>query len=269
MGSMDGRLGRMFSEVRAEGRAALITYTTAFYPDRQTSISVMLTMLESGADALEIGLPFSDPVMDGPTIEEASKIALSSGATPQGVLELAASLRQATPKPILIMSYYNPIFHHGVKRFVRTAKEAGVDALVVPDLPAEEMFPLREACERACLETVSFCSPTTSDSRIAACAEAASGFIYCVSRLGTTGTREGLSADLAPFIQRIRAITTKPLAVGIGISTPEQCREVGKLADGAIVGSALVKEIPGFEPARKRESALAALVSALSDSLRG
>lgn len=268
MGSMEGRLGRMFSEVGAEGRAALIAYTTAFYPDRQTSMSVMLTILESGADALEIGLPFSDPVMDGPTIEEASKIALSSGATPQGVLELAASLREATPKPLLIMSYYNPIFHYGVERFVRVAREAGVDALVVPDLPVEEMSPLRMECEKEGLETVSFCSPTTSDSRIAACAEAASGFIYCISRLGTTGTREGLSQDLAPFIQRIRAITAKPLAVGIGISTPEQCREAGKLADGVIVGSALVKQIPGFEPSKRRESALASLVSALSDSLR-
>jgi tryptophan synthase alpha chain len=239
---MNGRLGGMFEALKGK-RAALIAYATGYYPDREGSELVVRTMLDSGADAVEIGIPFSDPVMDGPVIQETSRWALDAGATPAGVLDMVASLRRLTDRPLAAMTYYNPVFSYGVELFARDAAAAGLDALVVPDLPVEEMGPLKAACDSAGLATVGFCSPTTSAERIKAAAHMTTGFLYCVSLLGTTGARDSLDPGLPGFLERVRANADCPLAVGLGISTPGQCADVGRMADGVIVGSALMRAV--------------------------
>lgn len=237
---MSGRLRGMFDGLKGS-RAALIPYATGYFPDRGRSVSVVLEMLEAGADAVEIGIPFSDPVMDGPVIQKTSGIALASGATPMGVLDLVSEVRGSTDKPLLVMSYYNTVFRRGLMEFARDARSSGVDGVVIPDLPAEEMIPWKRECDREGLSTVAFCSATTGDSRIRLASSLSSGFLYCVSLLGTTGPREVLSRELPELIERARRNADCPLVIGVGISTPEQCAEAGGMADGVIVGSALMK----------------------------
>lgn len=241
---MAGRLRGMFDELRGK-RPALITYATAYYPDRDASSGVIRAMLECGADAVEIGLPFSDPVLDGKVIQESSKVALEAGANTPRMLELAEELRAGTEKPIMVMSYYNPVLKYGLESFAQDAVGAGIDAAIIPDLPIEEMSPWKRECDSAGLETVAFCSETTDRARVKRAGDLSSGFLYCTSLLGTTGPREGVSVELPAFIQRVRENTSCPIAVGLGISSPEQCRQVGSLADGVIVGSALVQTISG------------------------
>ena len=243
-----GRLSGMFEE-SAGKRAALITYATGYYPDREGSAHVIRAMLESGADAVEIGLPFSDPVMDGPVIQETSRAALDSGSTTAGVLGLVSEIRGETDKPLVIMSYYNPVFHYGLARFASDAADAGVDGVVIPDLPAEEMGPWKRESDSAGLETVAFCSVTTSERRIELASRMSTGFLYCIPVLGTTGSRESVPDELPRFIKRVREHATCPVVVGVGISTPDHCREVGALADGVIVGSALMREVMSGEGA--------------------
>jgi tryptophan synthase alpha chain len=237
---MKRRLAEMFDDLSGK-RAALIAYATAFYPDRDASAAVIKAILEGGADAVEIGIPFSDPVLDGPIIQKSSADALGAGVTTRGVIDLVAELRGETEKPLLLMSYYNPVLKYGLERFARDAVAAGADAVVIPDLPVEEMHPLKRACYTAGLDTVAFCSITTSPERMRVAGSMSSGFLYCVSVLGTTGPREELSPDLAPFLQRIRENVSCPVAAGLGISTPEQCSRVAGLVDAVIVGSALVR----------------------------
>ncbi len=237
---MPDRLDDMFERVRGK-RPALITYATGFYPDRRGSAIAVRGMLDAGADAVEIGIPFSDPVLDGPVIQASSASALKAGATVGGVLELLGEARRDTESPLLLMTYYNPLLAYGLEPFARDAVAAGADAVIIPDLPIEEMQPWKRQCDEAGLGTVAFCSLTTSDTRIAAAGSMSSGFLYCVSLMGTTGPREVLSPALAPFLGRVRANTSCPLGVGLGISTPEQCAQVGQLADAVIVGSALVR----------------------------
>jgi tryptophan synthase alpha chain len=241
---MSNRLMEMFENVRGR-RGVLIAYATGGFPDMASSREVILAMLDAGADAVEIGIPFSDPVMDGPVIQSASCDALSRGATPAGMLELAAGVREQAKKPVLLMTYFNPVFRYGLENFAADAVLCGVDGVVIPDLPAEEMGPWKAASDAARLATVPFCSVTTSLERIDLISTMATGFIYCVSLLGTTGVRKSVSPELGPFLERVRERTDAPLAVGLGISTPEQCAEVGRYADGVIVGSALVREVAG------------------------
>lgn len=262
---MAGRLEMMFEDLKGR-RAALIAYATGFYPDREMSERIMRTLLESGADALEIGIPFSDPVMDGPVIQATSNAALEAGATPAAILEMVSSLRRDTEKPLLAMTYYNLVFRRGLERFARESAAAGLDAVVIPDLPVEEMGPWKQACDSAGIDTVAFCSVTTSPERIEACSAMTTGFLYCVALLGTTGVRDSLSEDLPAFLERVRSHASCPLAVGLGISTPEQCADVGRLADGVIVGSAFMREVSEADGGL---SGLAELVSSMAGALSG
>lgn len=263
-----GRLDEMFERLRGS-RAALIAYATGFYPDRDRCADVIEMMLSSGADVVEIGIPFSDPVMDGPVIQQTSSKALEAGATPAGVLDLVSSVRGGTEKPMLAMTYYNPVFHYGLEAFARDAKKAGVDGLVVPDLPAEEMGPLVEACRNAGLATVAFASTTTTDARIEQAAAMSTGFLYCVSLLGTTGERESLPDELPGFLSRVREHSQCPIAAGIGISNPGQCAEVGKMADGVIVGSAFMRSvIEGDGDLSGLSKLVGRMARALNDSAR-
>lgn len=238
------RIDTAFERRRAEGRAAMIYYLTAGYPDLATTETAIGALAEAGADIIELGIPFSDPIADGPTIQEASKVALENGVTVPKILELGARVRKNHPDlAILLFGAYNPILHYGEKAFVEAAANAGVDGLLIPDLPPEAAGELRAAAESAGLSMVFLVAPTTTPERAQKIAEASSGFIYYISIRGVTGARATLPPDLEPRVKAVKALTGKPVAVGFGVAEPEQARAIGKFADGVIIGSALVKLI--------------------------
>lgn len=234
------RIDERFRRLRHAGEQALMPYLTAGDPDLATTRSLILEIEKRGADLVEIGVPFSDPLADGVTIQRASQRALAGGTTLPRILEMVSSLRSACQIPLLLMSYVNPIFHFGYARFAKEAQAVGVDGLIVPDLPPEEAAELIETTAAYDLHTVFLIAPTSPLERVRAIAAASKGFIYYVSLRGVTGARASLSEDLERSIRMIRAETDTPLAVGFGISTPEQVRTVSRVADGVIVGSALV-----------------------------
>ncbi len=255
-------IAAMFARSRAEGRAAFLPYFPIGYPDYETSLDAIAGMAEVGADGFEIGVPFSDPLADGPTIQAATQTALENGVTPRRCLQAVDSLRErGVQQPMLMMSYLNPLLAYGADAFVRDAQAAGADGLIVPDLPPEEAAPFADACRRAGLALVFFLAPTSSPERIARVASEATGFIYVVSITGVTGARAELPADLAEFIKRVRAVVKQPLVLGFGISTLEQARMMNGLVEGFIVGSALVKAgKEGAEPVRALAAQLRAAV---------
>ncbi len=222
--------------------AAFMPYSVLGYPNQAASIEVVQTLVAAGADLLELGVPFSDPLADGPTIQAATQRALEQGVTLAGGITMAADLRaRGVRTPALFMGYINPILAYGVERFVADSAAAGVDGFIVPDLPPEESGELEAACRLHSLALVYLLAPTSSAERIALVADKSQGFIYLVSLTGVTGARASLAPGLADFVARVRAVTAKPLAVGFGIGSGEQAQSVGQLADGVIVGSALVK----------------------------
>ncbi len=229
------------ADLFASGHAALMPYFPLGFPDAQTSLDVIVAMSEAGADAFEIGLSFSDPLADGPVIQHATQVALEKGITIKRSLELIAELRsREVTQPFLVMGYYNPILAYGLERFVDEAAAAGTDGFIVPDLPPEEADDLDRLCRARGLSLIYFLAPTSTDDRVKLVAERARGFIYLVSLTGVTGTRTQLSSQLGEFVKRVRHATSTPIAIGFGVSTPEQAGEVSRLADGVIVGSALV-----------------------------
>lgn len=233
-----------FAAAQAEGRAALMPYFTAGFPDFDTSAAVLRAIIEAGSDLIELGIPFSDPLADGPTIQHASQVALEQGMTLAKSLKLIQELRiHYTTPPFIVMSYTNPILAYGIERFAADAAGAGADGLIVPDLPPEEAAGIEQACCAHDLALVYLAAPTTTPGRLAEIAQRTTGFLYLVSLTGVTGERTELPADLATFVQRARSVAHTPLAVGFGISNPEQARLVGELADGVIVGSALIKAV--------------------------
>ncbi|HEY8345885.1 MAG TPA: tryptophan synthase subunit alpha [Symbiobacteriaceae bacterium] len=235
------RVAQRFALLREKGEKALITYVVAGDPDLETSRSLLHALAEAGVDMVELGLPFSDPLADGPTIQAGSQRALAAGANTDTVL---AMLRQAREEgidlPVLLMTYYNLLVRPGVENFCARAREAGADGLIVPDVPMEEADELLAATRAVGLDLVQLVAPTSTDDRVRRAAELASGFIYCVSLTGVTGARSSLPPQLSEFVGRVKGCTDKPVAVGFGVSTPEQVREVAAVADGVIVGSAIV-----------------------------
>jgi len=259
------RIAAVFAATRAEGRAALMPYLTLGYPSPEMTIPLARAVVEAGADILELGIPFSDPLADGPTIQRATYRALQQGMTVARCLEMAAALRrEGVGAPFVLMSYCNPIMAYGEEAFCRACQEVGVDGLIVPDLPPEEGEALKALCRARGLALVYLLAPTSTAKRIRRVAERTRGFLYLVSVTGTTGAREHLPPDLADFIRRVRAATEKPLAVGFGISRPEQARAVGALADGVIVGSALIQAVEA-----QGVSGAAAFVADLRRALNG
>ena len=222
--------------------SAFIGFVTGGDPSIEGSETFILEMIRGGADLVEIGVPFSDPIAEGPVIQEANIRALAAGATVEKLFGLVKSLRSKTEVPLVFLSYLNPVFHYGYDAFFRRAREAGLDGIIIPDLPLEEQAEVREYATRCGIDLISLIAPTSED-RIRRIAGAASGFIYLVSSLGVTGTRSEISADLASMAAAVRAATTVPAAVGFGIHTPAQAKEIGRIADGVIVGSAIVKLI--------------------------
>lgn len=237
------RIDQKFQELRQQGTRAFMPYLCAGDPTPELTPKLILALEAAGADLIELGVPFSDPIADGPTIQRASERALSHQISLQQILAMVARLREQTEIPIALMSYYNPIFRMGEARFCAAAQAAGVDGLIIPDLPPEQAGPLLETAPQSGLSTVFLVAPTSPPERIAMIASVSTGFIYCVSVTGVTGARTLLSDEIAPMLAALRSYTDKPVAVGFGVSTPAQATQVAALADGVIVGSAIVNVI--------------------------
>lgn len=244
-------LEQAFARAREESRAALITYLTMGYPTAEAALELVPALEAGGADIIELGVPFSDPVADGPAIQRASYLALQAGMTPARCLEQVARLRKAGVRvPLLLMGYYNPIFHYGERAYVRDCRRAGADGLIVPDLPPEEADELMEACRQEGLALVFLAAPTTGPGRLREIAGRSTGFLYVISRLGTTGTERRFDTEeLRRRLEEVRRASPIPVAVGFGVSTPEQARALAGLADGIIVGSAVVERAVDGAPA--------------------
>ncbi len=229
-----------------QDHAALMPYFTLGYPDFSTSLSIVEACAKNGANLMELGIPFSDPLADGPTIQSSSQVALENGTTVENCLQGVAALRERGLQiPFMLMGYYNPILAYGLEKFAHDAHNSGADGLIIPDLPPEEAGPLRELCDDHDLTMTFLIAPNSPAERIDIVASQSTGFIYLVSVTGTTGARRTISDGLEAFVERVRARTQKPLAVGFGISTPEQAVSIGRFCDGVIVGSALIRAVQG------------------------
>ena len=237
------RIAETFTRLRASGSPGLVAYVTAGDPDLARTAEILVELSASGADVIEVGVPFSDPLADGPVIQRASERALAGRTTLRGTLRMIAETRDRIGSPIVLFTYVNPIVRMGEDAFVEAAAAAGVDGVLVLDLPVEEAGPFRDRLVAAGLDPIFLLSPTTTDERIRASAAMGRGFLYVISRLGVTGVRDQLAADAELLVRRIRAHSPLPLALGFGISTPQQVAQVGQWADAAVVGSALVNVI--------------------------
>jgi tryptophan synthase alpha chain len=264
---MTSRLAETFDGLRAQGRGGLVAYVTAGDPDARRSREVLNAVARGGADVIEVGVPFSDPLADGPVIQRASERALAGGMTLKGSLELVRRFRESHATPVVLFTYANPVVKMDARAFAAEAKDAGVDGVLILDYPVEEAEPVRAPLVDAGLDPIFLISPTTSDDRIRRSAELGCGFLYVISRLGVTGTRDTLAADVAPLLARVRAQTSLPVAVGFGISRPAHVAEACRHADAAVVGSALVQEIASQANASNLADRVSAYVEWLKSEL--
>jgi len=237
------RIGSQFDDLRRRGRKGLIAYLTAGDPSLDHTPALVEALVRGGADLIELGVPFSDPIADGPVIQRAGERALRAGATLAGVLEAARQIRQRSPVPLLLFTYLNPVLRYGLERLARDAAASGIDGCLLTDASVEEAHEYIGAMRRHGLDTVFLAAPTSTPRRLKLVAEYSTGFAYLVSRTGVTGERDSLSGAVAPLVSSMRAITDLPLAVGFGISRPEHVAELGKLVEAVVVGSALVRLI--------------------------
>lgn len=243
MTTQQNRIDQKFIELQNKNNKALITFITAGDPNLNTTVELVLAMEKAGADIIELGVPFSDPVADGPIIQQSSIRALKSDTNLLKIIATVKDIRLQSQVPIVLMTYYNPVLHLGLSRFADLAQEAGVDGIIVPDLPYEESQPIFEVLTANNIRLIPLVAPTTPAERIKLITTGAKGFIYCVSLTGVTGVRDNLSVDIKDFINDVRVATDTPIAVGFGISTPEQAAAMAKNCDAVIVGSAIVKVI--------------------------
>lgn len=264
---MDGlsHIMAAFEQARAAGRAALMPYFTLGFPTPADSLAVVEALARSGADLIELGVPFSDPLADGPTIQRSTQVALEQGMTLAGCLDLVRQIRaRGVQQPLLLMGYINPILTYGIVRYVQAVVAAGADGLIVPDLPVEEAAEMEAACRAHGCALVYLAAPTSNPERLAMLAEHTSGFLYLVSLTGVTGAREELAPGLEAFAARARAVARTPLAVGFGIARPDQAAAVARLADGVIIGSALIQAVAKSDnPAQAAADFLAPVRQAL------
>jgi tryptophan synthase alpha chain len=262
------RIARRFAELSRAGEMGLIAYITAGDPTLDATREIVLAAADAGADVIELGVPFSDPLADGPTIQRASERALRAGTTLAKVLDLVAQIRKQSQVPLLLFGYYNPIFQMGLEKFAAVAAKAGADGALITDLTPEEAGDYRAAMRAQNLDTVFLAAPTTTPERFAQIAEASSGFLYLVSRTGVTGAREALPEELPALIRRARSVTKLPIAIGFGISLPGHISVLGGLADAAVVGSALVQEIEKASSPSAAASAVAGRIRLLKSAAR-
>ena len=247
----EGRIEAAFAKCKAEGRTAFVGFVTTGYPTLESTLEIVPALVAGGADVIELGVPFSDPLAEGPTIQRSSFAALENGVTPSLCVETVRKLRgNGLEAPIIPMGYVNPILAYGVEAFCRDVAEAGGDGLIVVDLPPEESNELRAACVKHNLRMIYLLAPTSTSERIKWVAELGSGFIYCVSVTGVTGARDELPEGLTSFVNRVRAATDLPIAVGFGISQRKHFQSVGRIADAAVIGSAIIDTIDGGDPSQ-------------------
>jgi tryptophan synthase alpha chain len=254
------RISKRFAELRASGELGIVAYIVAGDPSLDASLKYVLALAEAGADIIELGVPFSDPLADGPTIQRGAERALNAGASVTGVLEVVRRIRQSPPPfndvPLVLFSYYNPILQMGLEKFASAAASAGADGVLATDLTPEESEDYRRILAAHHLDTIFLGAPTSTDERLAKIAACSSGFLYLISRTGVTGEKDALPDDLPALLRRARSVTQLPIAVGFGISLPGHVSVLGGLADAAVVGSALVSEI---EKAKSVDAAAVAL----------
>ncbi len=252
-----------------KGKKALVPFSTAGFPSKSFTPEVVLALADAGADMVELGIPFSDPLADGPTIQTSSQIALQNGVGLGDIFRMAETIRTKSEIPLLLMGYYNPLFTYGLNKFAKDVSSSGVDGLIIPDLPPEEGGELSKVCRQHKISLVYLIAPTSPEERMAKIGAASSDFSYCVSVTGVTGERKKTSTELKDFLLSVRMKTKKPFVVGFGISTPAQAKEVAPCSDGVVVGSALVKM---FLVEQNHKAALrraCSLVSKLAGSLNG
>jgi tryptophan synthase alpha chain len=258
---MSSRIAKKFRDIRKKNGKAFIPYIMAGDPNIGRTRELIRILEDCGADIIELGVPFSDPLADGPTIQRAAQRALDEGVTLKKVIALVAELRLSSRIPIILMTYYNPVYKYGEERFARDAAAAGVDGIIVPDLPPDEADNLIKHSKKSGLDTIFLLAPTSTDSRIQKVSKASSGFIYYVPITGITGAKLSMDASIESHMARIRKVTDKPVAVGFGISTPEEASAISRFADGVIVGSAIVKRIE--EPEEELRKYLLSLRNAI------
>jgi len=260
------RITRRFDDLRRAGDLGLVAYLTAGDPTLEATERLVAALAEAGADVVELGVPFSDPLADGPTIQRASERALRSGTTLAGVLGLVRKLRQKTEVPLVLFSYFNPVLQMGLSTFADEAAAAGADGVLITDLTPEEADEYRHAVASRGLDTIFLAAPTSTDARLVRIAESSTGFLYLVSRTGVTGAREALPEDLPALVRRARRVTSLPIAVGFGISLPGHVSILGGLADAAVVGSVLVEEIERAASVDEAASAVAGRIRAFKQA---
>jgi len=268
-----GRIARRFAALKGAGRGGLVTFVTAGDPDADTSLEIIKGLPAAGADLIEIGMPFSDPMADGPAIQASSLRALKAGMTLKKTLELVRKFRAGDGEtPVVLMGYYNPIYQYGVDRFLADFKAAGADGLIVVDLPPEEDEELCVPALKAGVNFIRLATPTTDDKRLPTVLRNTSGFVYYVSIMGITGTRSAAGADVKKAVERLKRHTDLPVAVGFGIRTPEQAADIAKVADAAVVGSALVSRVADRLSAGSKNGVaedVLSLVRQLADGVHG
>lgn len=243
------RIDDAFARLRPQRRAGLVAFLTVGYPSVDDTLRLVPALIDGGADLIELGVPFSDPLAEGPTIQRSSHHALLQGVTPRVCLDVVAALRQrGVEAPLILMGYYNPLLAYGLEEFCRDAAAAGADGIIAVDLPPEESHPLRDACRAHGLDLIYLLAPTSTEERIELVARLASGFVYCVSVTGVTGARQELPSGLSSFVTRVRARIPLPIAVGFGISKRKHFRAVGRIAEATVIGSAIIDEIDRSDP---------------------
>jgi tryptophan synthase alpha chain len=262
------RIGKCFSALRAASEMGIVAYITAGDPSLDATLEFVLALEEAGTDVIELGVPFSDPLADGPTIQRASERALKSGASLPKILELVGRIRKTSQIPLVLFSYYNPILQMGLEAFAAAASEAGVDGVLATDLSPEESVEYRRILVTHHLDTIFLCAPTSTDERLASIAACSSGFLYLVSRTGVTGAKDTLPDDLPALLRRVRNFTKLPIAVGFGISLPGHVTLLGGLADAAVVGSSLVAEIEHAKTPQQAAKALRDRIGSLKEAAR-
>lgn len=262
------RIENRFATLRAAGEMGIVAYITAGDPSLDATLEFVLALEEAGTDVIELGVPFSDPLADGPTIQRASERALKSGASLPKILQLVGRIRKSSQIPLVLFSYYNPILQMGLESFAAAASAAGVDGVLATDLSPEESVEYRRILTMHHLDTIFLCAPTSTDERLASIAKCSSGFLYLVSRTGVTGAKDTLPDDLPALLRRVRNFTKLPIAVGFGISLPGHVTLLGGLADAAVVGSSLVSEIEQAKTLQQAAKALRERIGSLKQAAR-
>jgi len=266
--SNSSRISKRFAELRASSELGIVAYITAGDPTLNATLKFVLALADARADVIELGVPFSDPLADGPTIQRASERALKSGTTLAGVIDLVRRIRQSSQIPLVLFSYYNPILQMGLEKFAFAAASAGADGVLATDLTPEESEDYRRILTAHHLDTIFLGAPTSTDERLAKIADCSSGFLYLISRTGVTGAKDALPDDLPALLRRARRVTQLPIAVGFGISLPGHVSVLGGLVDAAVVGSALVSEVEKAKSVDGAATALAERVRSLKDAAR-